>query len=59
MQIEPFRVLSRFHHEGPTPLAEPGRALAENPFSALLSVYANGHYPFSLGPSKVILFSFA
>ncbi|MBK7396927.1 MAG: hypothetical protein IPJ34_11645 [Myxococcales bacterium] len=40
-------------------LAEPGCALDENPFSALLSVYANGHYPFSLGPSKVILFSFA
>lgn len=40
-------------------LAEPGARLDQNPFCLLLSLYAAGYYPFSMGPDSVVLFSFA
>ncbi|HEU4404423.1 MAG TPA: hypothetical protein VFS43_03940 [Polyangiaceae bacterium] len=38
--------------------ADPKRALEANPFYALLRCYAEGWYPFALGPASFVLFAF-
>lgn len=39
-------------------LAEPAAPLVANPFYALLRCYAEGWYPFALGPASFVLFAF-